>query len=134
MKMENNIAPAVTVNPASGVARNPQDSPPTRIYKRDGAQNLGDVRAEIGKKRLDAAKNLEMIHDRLKEISQSLNQEMKIRSKNLKFSVDDVTNRMLVTVLDKESGKIVRQIPSDAILKVAHNLEALKGILFDDKY
>jgi hypothetical protein len=56
MKMENNIDPAVIVKPASGVARNPQDSTTTRIYKRDGAQNLGDVRAEIGKKRLDAAK------------------------------------------------------------------------------
>ena len=40
----------------------------------------------------------------------------------------------MVTVLDKESGNIVRQIPSDAILKVAHNLEALKGIIFDDRY
>ena len=40
----------------------------------------------------------------------------------------------MVTVLDQDSGKVIKQIPSDAILKVAHNLEALKGILFDDRY
>jgi flagellar protein FlaG len=70
----------------------------------------------------------------MKEISASLNEDMNIRSKSLKFSVDESTNRMLVKVLDKESGELIRQIPSEAILKVAHSLEALKGILFDDKY
>ena len=88
----------------------------------------------MAEKRLVASNNLEMIRDRLKEISESLNSEMKMRSRDLQFSVDEVTNRFLVTVLDQDSGKVIKQIPSDAILKVAHNLEALKGILFDDRY
>ena len=87
----------------------------------------------LWQKRLVASNNLEMIRDRLKEISESLNSEMKMRSRDLQFSVDEVTNRFLVTVLDQDSGKVIKQIPSDAILKVAHNLEALKGILFDDE-
>ena len=88
----------------------------------------------MAEKRLVASNNLEMIRDRLKEISESLNSEMKMRSRDLQFSVDELTNRFLVTVLDQDSGKVIKQIPSDAILKVAHNLEALKGILFDDRY
>ena len=93
-----------------------------------------DAAALMAEKRLVASNNLEMIRDRLKEISESLNSEMKMRSRDLQFSVDEVTNRFLVTVLDQDSGKVVKQIPSDAILKVAHNLEALKGLLFDDRY
>ena len=93
-----------------------------------------DASALMADKRLVASNNLEMIRERLKEISESLNSEMKMRSRDLQFSVDELTNRFLVTVLDKDSGKVVKQIPSDAILKVAHNLEALKGILFDDRY
>ena len=93
-----------------------------------------DAAALMAEKRLVASNNLEMIRDRLKEISESLNSEIKMRSRDLQFSVDEVTNRFLVTVLDQDSGKVVKQIPSDAILKVAHNLEALKGILFDDRY
>ena len=95
---------------------------------------VSDAIALMADKRLVASNNLEMIRDRLNEISESLNQEMRVRSKDLQFSVDEVTNRFLVTVLDQESGKVVKHIPSDAILKVAHNLEALKGILFDDRY
>jgi len=93
-----------------------------------------DASALMADKRLVASNNLEMIRERLKEISESLNSEMKMRSRDLQFSVDELTNRFLVTVLDQESGKVIKQIPSDAILKVAHNLEALKGILFDDRY
>ena len=93
-----------------------------------------DAAALMAEKRLVASNNLEMIRDRLKEISESLNSEIKMRSRDLQFSVDEVTNRFLVTVLDQDSGKVIKQIPSDAILKVAHNLEALKGILFDDRY
>ena len=95
---------------------------------------VSDANALMADKRLVASNNLEMIRDRLKEISESLNTEMEIRSRDLQFSVDELTNRFLVTVLDKDSGQVIKQIPSDAILKVAHNLEALKGILFDDRY
>ena len=97
-------------------------------------QDAAKLRAETSESREEATKNLEMIRARLKEISASLNEDMGIRSKRLKFSVDETTNRMLVKVVDKESGKDIRQIPSEAILKVAHNLDALKGIIFDEKF
>jgi flagellar protein FlaG len=104
------------------------------IDKVQKEQDTSDFRVKTAQSRVEAAKNLEMIRERLEEISTSLNEEMTIRSKNLKFSVDDITNRMLITVLEEDSGKIIKQIPSEAILKAAHNLEALKGIIFDDKY
>jgi flagellar protein FlaG len=50
----------------------------------------------------------------------------------LQFTVDEITNRVVLTVSDKESGEIIRQIPSSQVLKAAHNIEQLKGILFDD--
>ena len=143
--MDNNsVDPSTVLRPAPKTARG--ESPTSdylsrleRTQKSDPAEKLKDTRAPdasalMAEKRLVASNNLEMIRDRLNEISESLNQEMRVRSKDLQFSVDEVTNRFLVTVLDQESGKVVKQIPSDAILKVAHNLEALKGILFDDRY
>ena len=143
--MDNNsVDPSTVLRPAPKTVRS--ESPTSdylsrleRTQRSDPAEKLKDTRAPdanalMAEKRLVASNNLEMIRDRLNEISESLNQEMRVRSKDLQFSVDEVTNRFLVTVLDQESGKVVKQIPSDAILKVAHNLEALKGILFDDRY
>ena len=111
------------------------------ILKSNDATDIG---AKTDQSRIESAKNIEMIRDRLTEITSSLNMEMKTRSKNLEFSVDPVTNRLLVTVSDKESGKVIGQIPSEATLKlvkfiqdgvdITHSLEALKGLLYDDKY
>ena len=97
-------------------------------------QDAAKLRADTQESRVEATKNLETIRTRLKEISASLNEDMGIRSKRLKFSVDETTNRMLVKVIDEDSGKVIRQIPSETILKVADNLDALKGIIFDEKY
>ena len=91
-------------------------------------------RFEADERRAQGGKNLDMIRERLVEISASLNEDMDIRSKNLSFSIDKDTDRMVVTVTDKESGKVIKQIPSEAVLKVAHSMTSLKGILYDDKY
>lgn len=92
------------------------------------------LRVKADESRAEGGKHLEMIQKRLVEISASLNEDMKIRSKNLNFSIDKDTNRMVVTVADKETGKIIKQIPSEAVLKVAHSMAALKGILYDENY
>ena len=145
--MDNNtIDPATIVRPSPkdglGSTRVTSDNLSTEVKPRkvDGSEGLNSkyevpsTNALMAEKRLAASNNLQMIRERLDEIAKTLNVEMQDRSRDLQFSVDEVTNRFMVTVLDKESGNVVRQIPSDAILKVAHNLEALKGIIFDDRY
>lgn len=92
------------------------------------------LRTQTYKSRLETENNLETVRERLKEISASLNVDIRIKSKNLKFSVDQVTNRLLLTVSDKESRKVIKQVPSETMLKISHSLVTLKGILYDDKF
>ncbi len=68
----------------------------------------------------------------LEEATEHLNQQMKRNSRDLSFSVDDVSNRVVVTVKNRE-GEVVRQIPNEVVLRVAHNMEDIKGLLQDDK-
>ena len=42
--------------------------------------------------------------------------------------------RLQVTVTDRESGKVIRQIPSETLVKAADSLESLKGLLYDDQF
>lgn len=52
--------------------------------------------------------------------------------RNLDFSIDDATGRSVVKVVDRETDKIIRQIPNETALSIAQNLERIKGILFED--
>jgi len=33
-------------------------------------------------------------------------------------------------VTNTQTGEVIRKIPSEAVIRVAHNIEALKGLLF----
>ena len=68
----------------------------------------------------------------LEEATEHLNQQMRRNSRDLSFSVDDVANKVVVTVKNRE-GEVVRQIPNEAALRVAHNLDNMKGLLQDGK-
>jgi uncharacterized FlaG/YvyC family protein len=134
-KVDSNVTPAARPEDLRGTKLSQRSVViQTDVEQLQRTNDTSNIREKNLQSRVEGAQNLEMIRDRLKEISTSLNKEMEIRSKNLKFSVDDMTDRLLVVVSDKESGKVIKQIPSEAILKAAHSLEALRGLLYDDKY
>lgn len=53
--------------------------------------------------------------------------------RNLDFSVDDSSGKFIVKVIDGDSGKLVRQIPSEELLKLTERLEDLRSLLFEEK-
>ena len=89
------------------------------------------VSDSLASQKTRASEEIQAVQAKLDEIVSHLNVKMEVRDKSLNFAVDEVSNRVMVTVTDKVSGEVVRQVPSEAILKVAHNIEALKGVLFD---
>ena len=50
--------------------------------------------------------------------------------RNLDFSVDDSSGQVVVKVIDGESGKLVRQIPSEELLRLSERLEDMRSLLF----
>ena len=68
----------------------------------------------------------------LEEAIQRLNEQMKQNARNLNFSIDELANRTVITVKSTETGEVIRQIPNETVLKVAHNIEQLKGMLHNE--
>ncbi|WP_293752704.1 flagellar protein FlaG [Limnohabitans sp. Rim8] len=68
----------------------------------------------------------------LQEASEQLNKQMAKNGRDLNFSLDDVANQLVVTVKN-QAGEVIRQIPSEVALRVAHNLENMKGLMQDEK-
>jgi flagellar protein FlaG len=53
--------------------------------------------------------------------------------RNLSFTIDPSLEIPIITVKNEETGEVVRQIPTQAVVKVAHNFDALKGLLLNSK-
>jgi flagellar protein FlaG len=79
------------------------------------------------------AETLKSNEEKVRAAVKEINNELEKLQSELGFSVDKVANDVVITVKRKESGEIVRQIPSETVLKLAHNLEKLKGVLLDEK-
>jgi flagellar protein FlaG len=72
---------------------------------------------------------VEATPQQLQQAVQSINRRL-ANSTALEFSVDQSTKMTVVKVVDKDSGEIIRQIPSDAALAIAESIgEFQKGLL-----
>jgi len=107
---------------------------PKLDIKNTDYQKTQDVYTQAQEKKIHSSKYLTSVKEKLDEIAELLNFEMKARSTNLNFSVDEPTNRVVVKVINNDTGDVIREVPSEAILRVSKNIEALKGILFDGRY
>ncbi len=70
--------------------------------------------------------------EQLQSIVDRLNSSLEQLGRDLNFSVDQRLNKYVVVVQNKESGEIIRQIPDEEALRMAHRIEDLKGIIFND--
>lgn len=50
--------------------------------------------------------------------------------RNIQFQLDDVSGRMVVTVTERGSGEVIRQMPSEEALRLAENLAEMSSVLF----
>jgi flagellar protein FlaG len=69
----------------------------------------------------------------LQEAVKMLNQQMSSTKRGLGFQVDEAVGGPVVTVRSADSGEVVRQIPNEVVVRVAHNIEKVKGLLFSAK-
>jgi flagellar protein FlaG len=69
----------------------------------------------------------------LHEAMQRLNDQAAQNGRGLNFSVDEELNRHIITVRKTETGEVVRQIPTEVAIKVAHSIEDVKGLLLDEQ-
>lgn len=73
-------------------------------------------------------------HQDFKKAVIEINKALEKIPTSLAFQVDETSNRFIVNVADISTGELIRQIPGEAVLRIARQLESLKGIIFDDKY
>lgn len=66
----------------------------------------------------------------LEEAVTHINQVLQQTNRNLHFSVDDSTKRVVVKIVDTQTGELVRQIPSEETLAIARSIDTMqKGLL-----
>jgi flagellar protein FlaG len=67
----------------------------------------------------------------LEEIKKATNEVLAQLNIQLDFTLDKDLHKVVVKVINKETGKVIRQIPPEEMLKIAKRMEEMSGILLD---
>lgn len=119
---------SVTVSSAGfvGLEKNSAASEPiNKFVAAETEKKVTEVKPERKETKVPAADIEKAVAD--------LNGFMQSMQRNLSFSVDEELGRDIVSVKDRESDEVIRQIPSEELIVLLKKMDDVAGILFDTK-
>ena len=91
------------------------------------------VHAVPASKPVPEAREGELEKPSAKQVQQSLddiNKVMASFSISVQFKIDPDYKELIVKVVDQDTGKLIRQIPTEEVVKMSKAMDNLKGLLF----
>jgi flagellar protein FlaG len=69
----------------------------------------------------------------LESVAQQLQDFMQSMNRSVHFQVDEDSGRDVIRVLDKQSGEVIKQYPSEEVLGLVSKLSQSAGLLVDEE-
>ena len=107
----------LTGSPSKSSAENPKKLPV-------GGQNMP---TEIQEKET----SVPMTRETIQKTVEQLNQFSRDQGRNLQFSVDEVLDLTVITVVNKETNEVIRQIPSEEVVRLARQMAFETSTILD---
>ena len=76
-----------------------------------------------------AAPTASAVADAVKQLNKSVEQS----GQSISFSIDGDSGRTVVKVIDTETQKVLRQLPSETTIAIAKTLDSVKGQIINQK-
>lgn len=114
-------APAASVVPSGPASAEPEQA----------ESAVAKVKLQAPEK-VDLGFSAQEMRENIQEAIDRLNQQLKANGRDLSFQMDEEIDRTIITVRNIETGEVVRQIPSEEIVRMAHSIEEGKGLLFNE--
>lgn len=80
--------------------------------------------------KVESVDPIEMVKN-LEEAVDVLNEALAKDPVALKFSIDEILNRPVVSVISETTGEVIHQLPQDEVMRAVKNIDRMRGILFE---
>ena len=91
----------------------------------------GQPRLIVDKKENATSAKEEVPREKVEQAAEKLNRLMADR--RLQFKVNEKSNRIIVKIIDQESGEVLREIPPEKIVEMQDSIQEYLGLLIDKK-
>ena len=79
----------------------------------------------------NSTQNQQLEREQLEKVAQQLQDFMGEMNRSLQFQVDEDSGRDVIKILDRTSGDVIKQYPSEEVLSLVSKLSESAGILID---
>jgi flagellar protein FlaG len=112
------------------VPANPvKDNPWTQMLVGGAAGASAGVRGLSTATKSDAKEEASPVQ--VEQAVRQVNESLALREVGLQFEVDKDTDKLIVKVVDRASGEVIRQIPNEEVVRIAKLMSDGKGLLVD---
>lgn len=98
--------------------------------------SLGGYAPATSAKKYDYAKQAEatpLSRDEAEQVTDKMNKLMQLINTDLQFSVHEKTQRLIVQMVDKRDGTVLKEFPPHELLDTIANIQEYVGMLLDKK-
>lgn len=107
----------------------PAARPTEQVAEKPVVRSTEQLKPEDDKKVLHSVRDADRVNSAVSEIEKFL----KASQRNLEFSMDEESGKIVVKVIATDSGELIRQLPSEEALRIARNLSDVNNVLFNAK-
>lgn len=121
-----------SVSNTPGVPVQPSVASSPSIEKQEKTQKIAEVVQSDAKAQAVNTPDVDKVE--LQDAVQRLNDFTSNNTeRNLSFSLDETTQKMVVTVRDVKTLEVIKQMPTEEALAVSRQIESMLGLILNDK-
>lgn len=96
-------------------------------------QNLTKVKNPIKGEKLAAVEEKHVSNEEVFRSIERANEKVMVKNTELRFSVHDKTNEIIVKVMNTATQEVIREIPSEQVLDMVASFMEIAGLYVDEK-
>ena len=77
--------------------------------------------------------NESLTNEQIQDILAKANENLNLLNTNIRFSYNDKIDSMFIDVMEKDTGTIIRKIPTEQAMKLTEHFRDIIGMIFDKK-
>lgn len=113
---------AMPLSSVAEAASTQRPEPAVQVTRTESARNDGN-----------AASQQQGSHNSAEGSFEEINAAMRAWDTGMRFEIDEDTQKLVVSVIDNETGDVLRQIPSEEVLHIAKIVAQFQGKFIDVK-
>lgn len=97
-------------------------------------QKMPEVQNESGKpSEVEEINSKPPSQEELSSVIKDIQEKLNLFNGELEITTDEQSGIKVVKIIEKNTDKVIRQIPSEAVLKIARYLDEIAGLLYNEK-